>query len=213
MTNEREMKIIEDSVRIIREKTDFEPEIGMILGSGLGDYADKIEDPVRISYHDIPDFPVSTVAGHAGQFVMGTCMGKKVIAMQGRVHYYEGYSQRLITLPIRIMKRLGVKKILLTNAAGGVNRAYEPGTLMIIRDHINYSGSNPLTGPNFEKDGPRFPDMSCVYDAGFRKNLKEKAEQKGIHLEEGVYMKPLSAATAKSRYWESPALQIPEPEF
>ena len=149
MTNEREMKIIEDSVRIIREKTDFEPEIGMILGSGLGDYADKIEDPVRISYHDIPDFPVSTVAGHAGQFVMGTCMGKKVIAMQGRVHYYEGYSQRLITLPIRIMKRLGVKKILLTNAAGGVNRAYEPGTLMIIRDHINYSGSNPLTGPNF----------------------------------------------------------------
>ena len=98
MTNEREMKIIEDSVRIIREKTDFEPEIGMILGSGLGDYADKIEDPVRISYHDIPDFPVSTVAGHAGQFVMGTCMGKKVIAMQGRVHYYEGYSQRLILL-------------------------------------------------------------------------------------------------------------------
>ena len=188
MTNEREMKIIEDSVRIIREKTDFEPEIGMILGSGLGDYADKIEDPVRISYHDIPDFPVSTVAGHAGQFVMGTCMGKKVIAMQGRVHYYEGYSQRLITLPIRIMKRLGVKKILLTNAAGGVNRAYEPGTLMIIRDHINYSGSNPLTCPNFEKDGPRFPDMSCVYDAGFRKSLKEKAEQKGIHLEEGVYM-------------------------
>lgn len=132
MTNEREMKIIEDSVRIIREKTDFEPEIGMILGSGLGDYADKIEDPVRISYHDIPDFPVSTVAGHAGQFVMGTCMGKKVIAMQGRVHYYEGYSQRLITLPIRIMKRLGVKKILLTNAAGGVNRAYEPDRKSVV---------------------------------------------------------------------------------
>ena len=124
MTNEREMKIIEDSVRIIREKTDFEPEIGMILGSGLGDYADKIEDPVRISYHDIPDFPVSTVAGHAGQFVMGTCMGKKVIAMQGRVHYYEGYSQRLITLPIRIMKRLGVKIILLSSWAGGLNCAY-----------------------------------------------------------------------------------------
>ena len=146
----------------------------MILGSGLGDYADKIENPVKISYHDIPDFPVSTVAGHAGQFVLGTCMGKKVIAMQGRVHYYEGYSQRLITLPIRIMKRLGVKKVLLTNAAGGVNRSYEPGTLMVIRDHINYSGSNPLIGPNFEEDGPRFPDMSCVYDPGFRKSLKEK---------------------------------------
>lgn len=156
MTNERELKIIEDSVRIIREKTDFEPEIGMILGSGLGDYADKIENPVKISYHDIPDFPVSTVAGHAGQFVLGTCMGKRVIAMQGRVHYYEGYSQRLITLPIRIMKRLGVKKVLLTNAAGGVNRSYEPGTLMVIKDHINYSGSNPLIGSNFEEDGSRF---------------------------------------------------------
>ncbi len=188
MTTEKEIKIIEDSVRIIRERTDFEPEIGMILGSGLGDYADKIENPVKISYHDIPDFPVSTVAGHAGQFVLGTCMGKKVIAMQGRVHYYEGYSQRLITLPIRIMKRLGVKKVLLTNAAGGVNRSYEPGTLMVIRDHINYSGSNPLIGPNFEEDGPRFPDMSCVYDAGFRKSLKEKACENGIHLEEGVYM-------------------------
>ena len=97
MTNERELKIIENSVRIIREKTDFEPEIGMILGSGLGDYADKIENPVKISYHDIPDFPVSTVAGHAGQFVLGTCMGKRVIAMQGRVHYYEGYSQRPVS--------------------------------------------------------------------------------------------------------------------
>lgn len=188
MTTEKEIKIIEDSVRIIRERTDFEPEIGMILGSGLGDYADKIENPVKISYHDIPDFPVSTVAGHAGQFVLGTCMGKKVIAMQGRVHYYEGYSQRLITLPIRIMKRLGVKKVLLTNAAGGVNRSYEPGTLMVIKDHINYSGSNPLIGPNFEEDGPRFPDMSCVYDAGFITCLKEKAQENGIHLEEGVYM-------------------------
>lgn len=188
MTTEKEIKIIEDSVRIIRERTDFEPEIGMILGSGLGDYADKIENPVKISYHDIPDFPVSTVAGHAGQFVLGTCMGKKVIAMQGRVHYYEGYSQRLITLPIRIMKRLGVKKVLLTNAAGGVNRSYEPGTLMVIKDHINYSGSNPLIGSNFEEDGPRFPDMSCVYDAGFRTRLKEKAQENGIHLEEGVYM-------------------------
>ena len=118
MTTEKEIKIIEDSVRIIRERTDFEPEIGMILGSGLGDYADKIENPVKISYHDIPDFPVSTVAGHAGQFVLGTCMGKKVIAMQGRVHYYEGYSQRLITLPIRIMKRLALKRFFLPMLPG-----------------------------------------------------------------------------------------------
>ena len=108
--------------------------------------------------------------------------------MQGRVHYYEGYSQKQITLPVRIMKRLGVEKILLTNAAGGVNRSFEPGTLMVIRDHINYSGSNPLIGENVEEDGPRFPDMSRVYDREFRSRLMEAAEKKGIHLEEGVYM-------------------------
>lgn len=182
------MDIIEEAVNIISERAGFRPEIGMILGSGLGDYADRIEDPVKIPYRDIPDFPVSTVAGHAGQFVLGTCMGKRVIAMQGRVHYYEGYSQKQITLPVRIMKRLGVEKILLTNAAGGVNRSFEPGTLMVIRDHINYSGSNPLIGENVEEDGPRFPDMSRVYDREFRSRLMEAAEKKGIHLEEGVYM-------------------------
>ena len=143
---------------------------------------------LKIPYREIPDFPVSTVAGHAGQFVLGTCNGKKVIAMQGRVHYYEGYTQKEITLPIRIMKRIGVKKILLTNAAGGVNRSFEPGTLMMIRDHINYSGSNPLLGENFEEDGPRFPDVSRMYQKDFRKKLKERAELEGIHLEEGVYM-------------------------
>ena len=135
MLNERE--IIEKSIEIIRRKTDFVPEIGLILGSGLGDYAEQIENPVVIPYGEIPDFPVSTVAGHAGQFVLGTCKGKNVIAMQGRVHYYEGYSQRMITLPVRIMKRLGVQYMVLTNAAGGVNRNFDPGTLMMIRDHIN----------------------------------------------------------------------------
>lgn len=126
----------------------------------LGDYAEQIENPVVIPYGEIPDFPVSTVAGHAGQFVLGTCKGKNVIAMQGRVHYYEGYSQRMITLPVRIMKRLGVQYMVLTNAAGGVNRNFDPGTLMMIRDHINYSGGNPLMGANWEDDGPRFPDMT-----------------------------------------------------
>ena len=134
-----ETQMIETCIEIIKERTGFEPEIGMILGSGLGDYADQIENPFIIPYSELPEFPVSTVAGHAGQFVMGTHKGKKVIVMQGRVHYYEGDTQRRITLPIRIMKGLGVKKILLTNAAGGVNRNFKPGTLMMIRDHINFT--------------------------------------------------------------------------
>lgn len=188
MNNAQEQKIIQDAVQIIRDRVDFDAEVGMILGSGLGDYADRIKNAVKIPYSAIPNFPVSTVDGHAGQFVLGSCKGKKVIAMQGRVHYYEGYTQKEITLPIRIMKRIGVSKVLLTNAAGGVNRSFAPGTLMMIRDHINYSGSNPLIGRNFEEDGPRFPDVSRVYQKELRQKLKVLAEQEGIHLEEGVYM-------------------------
>ena len=188
MNNAQEQKIIQDAVKIIRDRVDFDAEVGMILGSGLGDYADRIENAVKIPYSAIPNFPVSTVDGHAGQFVLGSCKGKKVIAMQGRVHYYEGYTQKEITLPIRIMKRIGVGKVLLTNAAGGVNRSFAPGTLMMIRDHINFSGSNPLIGRNFEEDGPRFPDVSRVYQKELRQKLKVLAEQEGIHLEEGVYM-------------------------
>lgn len=188
MNNAQEQRIIQDAVKIIRDRVDFDAEVGMILGSGLGDYADRIENAVKIPYSAIPNFPVSTVDGHAGQFVLGTCKGKKVIAMQGRVHYYEGYTQKEITLTIRIMKRIGVRKVLLTNAAGGVNRSFAPGTLMMIRDHINYSGSNPLIGRNFEEDGPRFPDVSRVYQKELRQKLKVLAEQEGIHLEEGVYM-------------------------
>lgn len=188
MNNPQEQKIIQDAVQIIRDRVDFDAEVGMILGSGLGDYADRIENAVKIPYSAIPNFPVSTVDGHAGQFVLGSCKGKKVIAMQGRVHYYEGYTQKEITLPIRIMKRIGVGKVLLTNAAGGVNRSFAPGTLMMIRDHINFSGSNPLIGRNFEEDGPRFPDVSRVYQKELRQKLKVLAEQEGIHLEEGVYM-------------------------
>lgn len=188
MNNAQEQKIIQDAVKIIRDRVDFDAEVGMILGSGLGDYADRIENAVKIPYSAIPNFPVPTVDGHAGQFVLGSCKGKKVIAMQGRVHYYEGYTQKEITLPIRIMKRISVGKVLLTNAAGGVNRSFAPGTLMMIRDHINYSGSNPLIGRNFEEDGPRFPDVSRVYQKELRQKLKVLAEQEGIHLEEGVYM-------------------------
>lgn len=183
-----EQLIIDEAVRIIRQHTDLVPEVGMILGSGLGDYADRIENPVKIPYQDIPNFPVSTVAGHAGQFVLGNRNGKTVIAMQGRIHYYEGYTQRQITLPVRIMKRLGVQNMLLTNACGGVNLSFAPGTLMMISDHINYSGSNPLLGPNFEIDGLRFPDVSRVYPKELRDKLRQCAAREGIALQEGVYM-------------------------
>ncbi len=183
-----EQLIIDEAVRIIRQRTDLVPEVGMILGSGLGDYADRIENPVKIPYQDIPNFPVSTVAGHTGQFVLGNRNGKTVIAMQGRIHYYEGYTQRQITLPVRIMKRLGVQNMLLTNACGGVNLSFAPGTLMMISDHINYSGSNPLLGPNFEIDGLRFPDVSRVYPKELRDKLRQCAAREGIALQEGVYM-------------------------
>lgn len=183
-----EQLIIDEAVRIIRQRTDLVPEVGMILGSGLGDYADRIENPVKIPYQDIPNFPVSTVAGHAGQFVLGNRNGKTVIAMQGRIHYYEGYTQRQITLPVRIMKRLGIRNMLLTNASGGVNLSFAPGTLMMISDHINYSGSNPLLGPNFEIDGLRFPDVSRVYPKELRDKLRQCAAREGIALQEGVYM-------------------------
>lgn len=184
----REIDIIENCVKAIREKTNFEPEVGLILGSGLGDYADQIENPIVIPYETIPDFPVSTVEGHKGQFLLGMCNGKKVIVMQGRVHYYEGYDQKIITLPIRIMKRLGIENMVITNAAGGVNKSFEPGTLMIIEDHINFSGSNPLVGKNIDKDGTRFPDMSNIYKKDLREKLKTVASEKGIKLEEGIYM-------------------------
>lgn len=184
----KELEMILSCVKTIREKTDFIPEVGLILGSGLGDYAERIDNRIVIPYKDLPDFPVSTVAGHAGQFVLGEIAGRKVIAMQGRVHYYEGYTQRQITMPVRIMKGLGVNKMIITNAAGGVNKAFKPGTLMMIRDHINYSGSNPLIGENPDEFGPRFPDMTNVYTSEYRQKLKELALEEEIKLEEGIYM-------------------------
>lgn len=164
------------------------PEIALVLGSGLGDYADGLENPVRVPYADIPGFPVSTVEGHAGCFVLGAWAGKRVIAMQGRFHCYEGYSQREVTIPIRVMRLLGADRLVLTNAAGGVNEGFRPGTLMLLRDHINFSGCNPLTGANIDELGPRFPDMSAVYDAELRERLKALAAEAGIPLAEGVYM-------------------------
>lgn len=164
------------------------PTVGLVLGSGLGDFADTLENPQKIPYADIPDFPQPTVEGHCGAFVFGTKQGKSVVVLQGRLHYYEGFTQQEITLPIRVLAAIGVKTLVLTNAAGGVNLDYKPGTLMLISDHINFSGMNPLIGPNLEKFGPRFPDMSDLYTASLRAAIKEKAKDAGIPLEEGVYL-------------------------
>lgn len=179
---------IKRSFEYIRSITDTKPEIGMILGSGLGDYAQELEDAVYIPYDDIPGFPVSTVQGHSGRFVIGSRKGKTVVAMQGRIHYYEGYSQGEITIPVRIMKLLGVKKLLLTNAAGGVNTDFKVGSLMCISDHINYSGYNPLIGYNLDEFGARFPDVSNVYTKELREELISVVKQHNISLEQGVYM-------------------------
>lgn len=177
-----------DKRTALEELKAFEPEIGLVLGSGLGDYGEKLENRTYVSYSDIPGMPVSKVAGHQNRFVLGTRFGRRIIAMQGRVHYYEGFAQRQIALPIRIMKDAGVKFVILTNAAGGINLSYVPGDLMVITDQINLSGSNPLIGDNDDKYGPRFPDMSQVYDREIRQKLLCVAEKEGIALREGVYI-------------------------
>jgi len=165
-----------------------QPKIGLVLGSGLGDFADTLEDPIRIPFSEIPGFPMPTVEGHAGALVFGTKNRRFVAVLQGRIHYYEGYSQREITLPIRVLAAIGVKTVVLTNAAGGINRRYKPGDLMLICDHINFSGSNPLIGPNLDSFGPRFPDVSDLYSAGLRQDVKELSAFLGIPLWEGVYL-------------------------
>ena len=159
---------IETAASFIKSKIEDSPEIGLILGSGLGVLADEIENPITIPYHDIPEFPVSTVEGHAGQLVIGQLSGKKVVAMQGRFHFYEGYSMEKVTFPVRVMKLLGVEQLIVTNAAGSVNESFAPGDLMLITDHINFMGTNPLIGPNEERFGPRFPDMSEAYNKELR---------------------------------------------
>lgn len=171
------MNIIKDS-----------PEIAIILGSGLGDMADMVENKIIIKYADIPNMPVSTVSGHAGQFVYGSLKGKKVIMMQGRFHYYEGNSMESLALPVYVMKEIGVKKLIVTNAAGGVNTSFKPGDLMLIKDHINFAFNNPLIGKNDEKLGPRFPDMSMPYAKSLIDIAHKCSEKLNIHLVEGTYI-------------------------
>ncbi len=163
------------------------PEIGIVLGSGLGRLADVIKDPIVISYSSLPDFPVSTALGHKGNFIVGKLGGKNVIAMQGRIHYYEGYGMDMVVLPIRVMISVGIKKLIVSNAAGGTNLAFHVGDLMIIKDHINLL-PNPLIGPNIDEFGPRFPDMTRPYDPGLIRLANAVAAEEGIELQKGVYV-------------------------
>lgn len=162
-------------------------EIAVVLGSGLGDYAEALEDAKSIAYADIPGFPTSTAPGHAGRWHCGLLHGKRVCMMQGRLHAYEGYDMRQVTFPMRVMKELGVKTLILTNAAGGVNTSFAPGDLMLIKDFINLSGKNPLIGPNLDELGPRFPDMSHAYDVKLQQLTEDVAQKLGISLKKGIY--------------------------
>ena len=163
------------------------PEIGIVLGSGLGKLADQIEDPLVIPYGKIPGFPISTAIGHKGNFIVGNLGGKCVIAMQGRIHYYEGSGMELVVLPIRVMMTVGIKTLIVSNAAGGVNYAFHVGDLMVIKDHINLL-PNPLIGPNIDTLGPRFPDMTRAYDRSLIALANQVAADQGIELKEGVYV-------------------------
>lgn len=172
----------------IMEKVGDVPEIALILGSGLGDMAEAVDDKIVIDYRDIPNFPASTVQGHKGRLVFGNMGGRKTVFMQGRFHYYEGYKMEDVVFPVWVMKALGVKKLIVTNAAGGVNTSFKPGDLMIIKDHINYTFNNPLIGPNMEAFGPRFPDMSEAYSKELIKIVRDCALKNGIKLQEGTYI-------------------------
>lgn len=163
------------------------PLVGVVLGSGLGALADKIQNPVTIPYKDIPGFPVSTAVGHKGNLIFGELAGKQIICMQGRFHYYEGYTMQQVTFPIRVFKLLGISYLFVSNAAGGLNLTYSIGDLMIIKDQINLL-PNPLIGPNFDEFGPRFPDMTRPYDPALRKLAKEIGKEMGLTLKEGVYI-------------------------
>lgn len=171
----------------LREKIDFTPEIGIVLGSCLGPFAAEIENPVEVDYRDIPNFLVSTAPSHAGKLIFGTVAGKSVVCMSGRFHTYEGYDFEQLVIPIRVLKLLGIQKLILTNAAGAVNTTYQPGDVMVISDHIKLTGPSPLRGPNVEEFGPRFFDMCSAYTPELRKLALRCAEGTGLTVHEGVY--------------------------
>lgn len=181
---------IDEAADAVRGKTNQTPTIGLILGSGLGGLADLVAQPDIVTYDGIPYWPKSTVQGHQGRLVIGSLMGKNVLVQQGRSHFYEGYSMAEVTLAVRVMFRLGIQTLIVTNAAGAINPAYEPGDVMLITDHlglVNMTGFSPLRGPNLDELGPRFPDMSQAYDRSLMEVAREQARQKNITLHEGVY--------------------------
>ncbi len=178
---------IKNSTTFIQNKISIQPEIGIILGTGLGGLVKEINIKHIIPYEDIPNFPVSTVEGHSGKLIFGELGGKNVVAMQGRFHYYEGYNLQQVTFPVRVMKFLGIQKLFVSNASGGVNPNFEIGDLMIINDHINLFPSNPLIGKNYPELGPRFPDMSEAYDKGLIEKAKQVASANNINVQEGIY--------------------------
>jgi purine-nucleoside phosphorylase len=179
------------AAKLILSRTPLRPKIGLVLGSGLGAFADSLTDATRVPYAEIPAFPQSTAIGHAGRLVVGNVIGKAgnvpVAAMQGRVHLYEGYSAQEVTFPIRVFARMGIRAVILTNAAGGINLGYSQGALVLISDHINLQGANPLVGPNDDRFGVRFPDMSQAYSRAYRELAREEAEKLSLILHEGVY--------------------------
>lgn len=175
------------AAKFILAKTKLRPKIALVLGSGLGAFADELAQSTRIPYARIPNFPRSTAIGHAGQLVIGKCGSVAVAAMQGRAHFYEGYSLGEVIFPMRVFGRMGIRAAILTNAAGGINLGFKQGALVVLRDHINLQGANPLVGPNDERFGPRFPDMSQAYTKSYRAAALEEAQRLGIEIHEGVY--------------------------
>jgi purine-nucleoside phosphorylase len=188
-----------EAVAYIRSVTGREPRVAVVLGSGLGAFANELAEPIVIPYSDIPGWPVSTAAGHAGKLVFGKLGTLDVAVMAGRAHLYEGYTPAQVTLGVRVLHRLGVRSVVFTNAAGGINLSYRQGALVLISDHINLQGSHPLIGPNDDSEGPRFPDMTEAYSAEYRSTARQVAEQLKIELGEGVY----AALTGPS--YETPA--------
>jgi purine-nucleoside phosphorylase len=185
------LSVIDKAAEAIRERIDIHPRIGLILGSGLGSLAESVKDGVKLPYKDIPSWPVSTVEGHQGRLVIGSLQQQKVLIMQGRAHYYEGYSMAQIGFPVRVMQRLGVEILIVTNAAGGVNQDFVPGDVMLITDHINLlgmAGASPLRGPNLDEIGPRFPDMGRAYDRELGELARQAVEDQDFTLREGVYV-------------------------
>ncbi len=187
MTNIYEQKL-KRSLQSVRGKTQFTPLVGLVLGSGLGDFAEEIATECEILYRDIEGFPVSTVKGHDGKLIFGHLRGVPIVAMKGRIHFYEGYTMQDVVLPIRLLRLLGAKILFLTNACGGINPSFRPGDFMIIEDHISCFVPNPLVGPNLEELGTRFPDMSHLYDPVLRRSLQKTAERLNIPVTKGVYV-------------------------